>query len=119
MTDPYQEYKLIRGWVATWVFIFSALYFFLSNGGVDALISPRALVFFVVGIFITAIMIKIPIYLFDRGVVKVLMKLMSGASDVSSTKPVSSGKTYGVFLMILQVAIAVFATKIAYEWLIA
>lgn len=115
MTDAYEEQKASSGSLATWVFIFSALYLFVSNGGFSSLLSLKAAVFFVVGMFVAAIAIGIPAYLLQRGAAKVLMKSIA---NPFSQDAVSKIKAIGVVLMLLQIVVTFFVTKLAYEWLI-
>ena len=112
MTDRYQEQKAARGALATWIFILSAAYFFVSNGGPGSLISLQALVFFVAGGFAAAMVIGIPAYLLQRGVAKVLVKSIN---DPFASEAVSKIKTIGFVLMLIQIAVTFFAARFAYE----
>jgi len=114
MSDAYEEQKASSGGLATWVFIFSALYLFISNGGVRSLISLKALAFLIVGMVSAALLIGIPTYLLQRAIGKILVKT---TYDPFSPKLADRIKCIGIVLMLMQIAVTFFVTKLAYEWL--
>jgi len=69
----YEQQKEIAGRWATFAWIGSGLYLYLSTDGVS-LLSWSALGFFLVGMFTAAIIFGIAIYGLQRGITKVLVK---------------------------------------------
>lgn len=115
MSDAYEEQKAGSGGLATWIFILSALYLFIFNGGFSSLFSLKAIAFLGIGMFAAALLIGIPTYLFQRAIGKILVKTID---DPLSPKAASRIKGIGVALMLLQIAVTFLVTKLAYEWLI-
>ena len=71
--DPYQKQKEAHGKWATFAWIGSGLYLFLTADGVS-IWSWQALVFFLVGMFAAAIIFGIAAYGVQRGIAKILAK---------------------------------------------
>lgn len=116
MEGVYDKQKESAGGLATIVFLISALYFFIADGGVGSLFSLKALGFFSGGMFLAAIIIGVPTYFIQRMVTKVLMKTIKDPFSVGAIKKIQS---VGIVLMIIQVAATLLITKVAYQWLIA
>ena len=115
MTDADEEKRARNGSLAAWIFIFSALYFFITDGGIESLISIEVLAFFIIGMIASAVVIGMPTYVLQRGVGKVVLKSID---DPFSQQAVLRIKIVRFILMLVQMAITVFVTKLAYEWFI-
>lgn len=115
MTDTYEEQKVSSGSLATVVFIVTALYLFTSYLGFSSLISLNALGFFVSGMFVAAILIGIPAYLLQRVMGKVIMKTLTDPFSEASIKKI---KMMGVFLLLVQIAVTIIITNMAFKWFI-
>jgi hypothetical protein len=63
----YEKMKETEGSLATYVWIGSGLFLFLRDGGIGALFSLKAILFFVVGMFVAAILFGNMGYLLQRG----------------------------------------------------
>ena len=114
MTDSYEEQKASSGSLATIVFIITSLYLFIANLGFSSLISLKAIGFFVIGMFTAAIVIGVPAYLLQRATGKVLMKTVTDPYSDSAIKKI---KFIGVVLLVIQIAVTIIATKLAFQWL--
>jgi hypothetical protein len=71
----YDKQKEIHGRWATYVWIGSGLYLFLSDEGLRSLVSFRALVFFPVGMFVAAVVLGYFGYGLQRLTAKVFMRV--------------------------------------------
>jgi hypothetical protein len=75
--SQYEKMKKTSGGLATYVWIGSGLFLFLSDGGIGALFSLKAILFFVVGMFVAAIVFGNMGYLLQRGLGKGIGKVRS------------------------------------------
>jgi len=114
MNESYEEQKASSGSLATIVFIITGLYLFIANLGFSSLISLKALGFFVVGMFVAAIVIGLPAYLLQRATGKVLMKTVT---DPYSEITIKKIKFIGIILLLIQVVITIFITNLVFQWL--
>jgi len=114
MTDLYEKQKESSGSLSTIVFIITGFYLFIVNLGFSSLISLKALGFFVVGMFASAIVIGIPAYLLQRLIVKGLMRMIT---NPYSTKAIKNFKLVGVTLLFVQILVTIVVTNIAFQWL--
>ncbi len=74
--DPYQKQKETHGKWATFAWVGSGLYLFLTTDGVS-IWSWQALVFFLVGMFASAIIFGVAAYGVQRGIAKILAKAIT------------------------------------------
>lgn len=74
--DPYQKQKEAHGKWATFAWVGSGLYLFLTREGVS-IWSWQALVFFLVGMFAAAIIFGAAAYGMQRGLAKILAKAIT------------------------------------------
>lgn len=114
MYDQYDEQKEKVGRTSTYVFIISALYLFVSDGG-GSLLSLEALVFIAVGMFAVVLIIGVPTYLVQRGVSKVLIRIFS---PPPSRGMVITATSIGIMLMLAQYGATFYAAEYAYNMLV-
>jgi hypothetical protein len=108
----YEKMKETEGSVATYVWIGSGLFLFLSDGGIGALFSLKAILFFVVGMFLAAIVFGNIGYLLQRGLGKVLAKFVQPSNSAAAVIG-----TLGVGLMLLNVTIVFLGARFVYNLL--
>jgi hypothetical protein len=102
--------------IAAGVFTFSALYLFISRGGLSSLASFRTLSFFVTGVLVAAAIIGLSAHLLQRSLSKILWN--------SITNPLSRqaiGRINAVgsaILIVWQIVVTFLFTIVAYQWFI-
>lgn len=115
MTDQYEEQKSSSGGLASIVFLVTALYLFFSGPGFGSVFSLKGALFLGVGMFAAAIVIGMPAYFLQCGIARGLTKIMR--DSISSTSVIFIG-ILGVFLMIAQIVVTAWLTKIAFGYLL-
>jgi hypothetical protein len=104
------------GGVAASVFILSALYLFISRGGLSSLASLRTLIFFVTGVLLTAVIIGLSAELLQRSLSKILWN-----SITNPLSPQAIGRINaigGAILIVWQIVVTFLFTVVAYQWFI-
>lgn len=105
--------KASPGGFAITVFIGSAIYLLLVNHGVQTLFTIKAVIFLLLGVFFSVLLVGVPFHLLRGWIEKRLFNRLEA--------PVSSGKarqlkTLTTALMVVQVVVTFYATKLAYHW---
>ena len=116
MSDAYKGLMASSCGLSAVVFIASSLYLFISHGGIGSLISLNAAVFLGVGLFTSAVVIGLLAYLLQKVLVKAQVKALE--NSFLQKKAVSRSKAAGDILMLVQIAVTFFLTKIAFTWFI-
>ena len=113
MEEIYDKQKEASGGVSTLVFNLSGLYLFIANLGFSSLISLKALIFFVVGMFSAAFLIGSATHWLQRLVAKLHGKIFH---DYSSKFFAPSLQISAWLLFIGQVGVTIFATDVVFKW---
>ncbi len=115
MSDAYKGLMASNCGLSALVFVASSLYLFISHGGIGSLISLSAAVFLGVGIFASAAVIGLPAYLLQKVLLEAKVKALKNSF---LQKAMSRSKATGDILMLVQIAVIFFLTKIALTWFI-
>ncbi len=113
MTDSPTRTQPGNGWLGTWVFIFTALYFHLSAGGLDALLSVYAMIFIAVGIIVAALLIDFPAQVLQ---LEISRRIAAASPESSEEQQTGKARAIGTFIKAGQVVLAFVATKYLFAW---
>jgi len=101
------------GGFAITVFAGSAIYLVLLTHGWQTLLTFKAVIFLVLGVFFSVLLVGVPFHLLSVWIEKRFFS--SVAVPVAQTK-FRYLKTLTTALMVLQVVVTFYATKLAYYW---
>ncbi len=113
--DPFEEQKASNGGLATIVFLITAIVLFFAGPGLGALFSLRGISFILIGMFVAALIVGIPMYLLERGVGKLIISL---AKDVYSEAVFRRTRMAGAFLFVVHVLATVGLTYGAFNFVL-
>ena len=115
MTDLYEEQWSRSGGLSTIVFLIASIILFVAGPGFGTIFSIRGLAFIIIGMFVAAIVVGIPIYVLQRGISQVMFKSTAESFFRLSVRPI---KTFDLTLMLIQVGITVLITGVAFNYFI-
>lgn len=110
-SDPYEEQKANAGGLSSIVFLVSSIYLFWYHGDSVSLLAVRSATFVVIGCFAAAIFIGLPFYLLQRGISKVLLRVMANPFSDSAIRGIG---LIGKVLMFLQILATFIITQRAF-----
>lgn len=105
--------KISPGGFAITVFIGSAVYLLLVNHGWQILLTFKTVIFLLLGVFFSVLLVGVPFHLLRVWLEKSVFKLVE--VPVSRAK-ITQLKTVSTLLMVVQVVLTFYATKLAYQW---
>jgi len=105
--------KISPGGFAITVFIGSAVYLVVGNHGLQTLLTIKAVIFLLLGVFFAVLLVGVPFHLLRGWIEKVLFKQVE--LPVSAAK-IRQIKALSTALMMAQVVVTFYATKFAYHW---
>ena len=112
--DPYDEQKEHHGKVATYVWIGSGIYFFVTSDEVS-LFSWQAAGFIVIGMFAAAIIFGLLGYGIQRGIAKLLVKTMS---DPLTDTSASAIRILGLAIMVLEAILIFYGASLIFDYFV-
>jgi hypothetical protein len=107
--------KATYGKIATFFWFIFGIYFHIVYDGFGALFTLKSLLFFLVGMFVAALVIGGITYLIQRLIAKIALRFISGPSSTAA----SVLKLIGYLIFALDVVIAYVFTKVAFNLLYA
>jgi len=105
--------KVSPGGFAITVFIGSAIYLVAGNHGWQTLLTFKVVIFLLLGVFFSVLLVGVPFHLLRVWIEKHFFK--SVEVPVSAEK-VRQIKTLSTLLLMAQVIVTFYATKLAYGW---
>lgn len=105
--------KISPGGFAITVFLGSAIYLVLVGHGWQTLLTFKAVIFLLLGVLFAVLLVGVPFHLLSVWIAK--MFFGSVEAPVARTK-IMQLKTLSTVLMVLQVVVTFYATKLAYSW---
>lgn len=105
--------KVSPGGFAITVFIGSAIYLVMWNHGWQTLLTFKAVIFLLLGVFFSVLLVGVPFHLLRGWIEKRFFSTLE--VPVSSVK-VRQIKTLSTLLMMAQVIVTFYATKLVYGW---
>lgn len=113
MSDSKESlHRISPGGFAVTLFIGSTIYLGLVNHSWQTLLSIKAAIFFLLGIFFSVLLIGVPFHLVRVWMMKRLFKSDDGTASTAKLKQIKLATT---ILMVLQVVITFYITKFAYN----
>jgi len=101
------------GGFAIIVFLGSAIYLLLITHGWQTLLTFKAMIFLLLGVFFSVLLVGVPFHLLSVWIEKRFFN--SVQVPVAHTR-IMQLKTLSTVLMVLQVIVTFYATKLAYYW---
>ena len=105
--------KVSPGGFAITVFIGSAIYLALVNHGWQTLLTLKAVLFLLLGVFFAVLLVGVPFHLLRAWIEK---RFFSAVEVPVSQATIRQLKTLGTVLMVVQLVVTFYATKWAYQW---
>ncbi len=105
--------RVSPGGFAMTVFIGSAIYLLMVNHGWQTLLTFKAMIFLLLGVFFSVLLVGVPFHLLRVWIEKSFFKLVG--APLSPAK-VWQLKTMSTVLMVVQVIVTFYATQVAYYW---
>lgn len=105
--------KISPAGFAITVFIGSAVYLLLVNHGWQTLLTFKSVIFLMLGVFFAVLLVGVPFHLFRSWIEKILFKRVE--LPVSATQ-IRQIKALSTTMMVAQVIVTFYATKLAYHW---
>jgi len=105
--------KVSPGGFAITVFIGSAIYLVVGNHGLQTLLTIKSVIFLLVGVFFAVLLVGVPFHLLRGWIEKRLFKRVEVPVSVMKVRQI---KALATTLMMAQVVVTFYATKLAYHW---
>lgn len=105
--------KISPGGFAITVFIGSAVYLIVGNHGLQTLLTIKSVIFLLLGVFFAVLLVGVPFHLLRGWIEKHLFKRVE--VPVSAVK-IRQIKALSTALMMAQVVVTFYATRLAYHW---
>ena len=105
--------KASPGGFAITVFIGSAIYLVMVNHGWQTLLTIKTVIFLLLGVFFAVLLVGVPFHLLRGWIEKRFFKWVE--VPVSPVR-IKQLKTLSTVLMMVQVVVTFYATKLAYHW---
>ncbi len=116
MNEQYEEeQKSNAGKVGTFLFLTIAIYLFISDKGFSSLFSIKSILFFTVGMFISAILIGLFGYLTNKVISKTLVKLFK---NPFLKKSIIIAQVVGIGIFAIEVVLTFLLTQLTYNYFI-
>lgn len=101
------------GGFAITVFIGAAIYLILVNHGWQTLLTFKAIIFLLLGVFFSVLLVGVPFHLLGGWIEKHYFNFAGAPAAPEKTGRL---KTVVTLLMVMQVVATFYATKLAYQW---
>jgi len=105
--------KVSPGGFAITVFIGSAIYLLMVNHGWQTLMTFKAVIFLLLGVFFSVLLVGVPFHLLRIWIERSVFKRVE--VPISPAK-IWQLKTVSTLLMVVQVIVTFYATQLAYQW---
>lgn len=105
--------KTSPGGFAITVFTGAAIYLILVNHGWQTLLTFKAIIFLLLGVFFSVLLVGVPFHLLGGWIGKHYFSLVEAPATPEKTGRL---KTVITVLMVMQVVVTFYATKWAYQW---
>lgn len=105
--------KVSPGGFAITVFIGAAIYLIVVNHGWQTLLTFKAVIFLILGIFFSVLLVGVPFHLLRVWIETRFFKLVDVPVSPAKTRQL---KTVSTVLMAVQVVMTFYATKLAFQW---
>lgn len=105
--------KASPGGFAITVFIGSAIYLIMVNHGWQTLLTIKSMIFLLLGVFFAVVLVGVPFHLLRGWIEKHLFNQLEVPVSAVQVKQL---KTLSTALMMAQVVVTFYATKLAYHW---
>lgn len=108
-----EAHKVSPGGFAITVFVGAAIYLVLVDHGWQTLLTFKAVIFLLLGVFFSVLVVGVPFHLVRVGIEK---RLFNSVDVVVSSAKIRQLKILSTVLMVAQVIVTFYATKLAYHW---
>lgn len=105
--------KTSPGGFAITVFIGAAIYLILMNHGWQTLLTIKAVIFLLLGVFFSVLLVGVPFHLLGGWIER---RCFNVTEYPLAPEKVGQLKTVITVLMVMQVVATFYATKLAYQW---
>ena len=105
--------KVSPGGFAITVFIGSAIYLVLVNYGWQTLLTIKAVIFLLLGVFFSVLLVGVPFHLLRVWIERRFFNLVDVPVSPARIKQL---KTVLMVMMVGQVVVTFYATKLAFHW---
>ena len=105
--------KVSPGGFAITVFIGSAVYLIGGQLGWQVLLTIKAVIFLLLGVFFSVLLVGVPFHLLRLWIGKRFFQTVEVPVSAEKARQL---KTLGTFLLVAQVLVTFYATKFAYSW---
>ena len=95
------------------VFIGSAIYLVVGNHGWQTLLTFKAVIFLLLGVFFSVLLVGVPFHLLSGWIEK---RCFQSVEIPVSSEKIRQIKILSTVLMVTQVVVTFYATKLAYGW---
>ena len=105
--------KISPGGFAITVYIGSAVYLIVGNYGLQTLLTIKSVIFLLVGVFFAVLLVGVPFHLLRGWIEKHLFEQVEVPVSAAKVRQI---KALATVLMMAQVVVTFYATKLAYHW---
>lgn len=105
--------KVSPGGFAITVFIGAAIFLVVAHHGWQTLLTFKAVIFLLLGVFFSVLLVGVPFHLLSGWIEK---HFFNSVELPVSPEKVRQIKTLSTILMVAQVIVIFYATKLAYGW---
>jgi hypothetical protein len=105
--------KVSPGGFAITVFIGSAIYLVMWNHGWQTLLTFKSVIFLMLGVFFSVLIVGVPFHLLRDWIEKRFFNMLQVPVSPEKAKQI---KTLSTLLMVGQVIVTFYVTKLAYGW---
>ena len=105
--------RVSPGGFAITVFIGSAIYLLLVNYGWQTLLTIKAVIFLAIGVLLSVVLVGVPFHLLRVWIEK---RFLSQLEVPVSPVRIKQLKALSTALMVIQVVVTFYATKLAFHW---
>jgi hypothetical protein len=105
--------RVSPGGFAITVFIGSAIYLVVGNHGWQTLLTFKAVIFLLLGVFFSVLLVGVPFHLLRGWIEKRCFNVVEVPLAAEKVRQI---KMLGTVLMVSQVVVTFYATKLAYGW---
>jgi len=105
--------RVSPGGFAITVFMGSAMYLIVGDHGWQALLTFKSMIFLMLGVFFSVLLVGVPFYLLDVWIEKSFFKTVVVPVAPEQVRQI---KVLSTLLMMAQVVLTFYATKLAYGW---
>ncbi|HOV84818.1 MAG TPA: hypothetical protein PLM79_00540 [Syntrophobacteraceae bacterium] len=116
MDDPEERRREVPGAFTGLVFVVFGLYFHIAFFGIHSLLTARAFLFLVPGMYVTAILVGVPFYVVRGGILNLTLRLLK--EPVNRSHP-SMLKCITTASFVLEMVVVCLLSKKAFLWFYA